>query len=99
MTLTLASRVEAIDRQLASRRTGLRNKSDPASQVLADSLGIRTVGQLLHHYPRRYIDRSQVARIRELRVGRYVTVIARVKKVTKRQTRNRRSMVTITLFD
>ena len=99
MTLTLASRVEAIDRQLASRRTGLRNKSDPASQVLADSLGIRTVGQLLHHYPRRYIDRSQVARIRELRVGRYVTVIARVKKVTKRQTRNRRSMVTVTLFD
>ena len=99
MPLTLASPVETIDRQVANRRTGLRNKSDPAFQVLADSLEILTVGQLLHHYPRRYIDRSQVARIRELRVGRYVTVIARVKKVVKRQTRNRRSMVTITLFD
>jgi len=97
--LTLASPVEAIDRQMANRRTGLRNKSEPAFQVLADSLGILSVGQLLRHYPRRYIDRSQVVRIRELRVGRYVTVIARVKKVVKRQTRNRRSMVTVTLFD
>jgi ATP-dependent DNA helicase RecG len=99
VALTLASPVEAIDRQVANRRTGLRNKSEPAFTVLGDSLGIVTVGQLLHHYPRRYIDRSQVARIRELHVGRYVTVIARVKKVTKRQTRNRRSMVTVTLFD
>lgn len=99
MALTLASPIEAIDRQVASRRTGVRNKSEPAHTVLAESLGIVSVGQLLHHYPRRYIDRSQVARIRELRVGQYVTVIARVKKVTKRQTRNRRSMITVTLFD
>ena len=99
MPLTLASPVQAIDRQLANRRTGFRSKSNPASQVLAASLGIETVGQLLHHYPRRYIDRSQVAPIRELRLGQYATVIARVKKVHKRQTRNRRSMVTVILYD
>src|SRR5829696_7770586 len=96
--LTLASRVGAIDRQLAARRVGLRTKGPPASEVLADQ-GITTVRDLLHHYPRRYIDRSQVSRIGELKIGTYATVIARVKRVTKRQTRRRQSMVTITLYD
>jgi ATP-dependent DNA helicase RecG len=96
--LTLGSRVGAIDRQLAARRVGLRTKGPPASEVLADQ-GITTVRDLLHHYPRRYIDRSQVSRIGELKIGTYATVIARVKRVTKRQTRRRQSMVTITLYD
>jgi len=96
--LTLDSPVAAIDRQLGARRVGLRTKGPPASEVLADQ-GIQTVRDLLHHYPRRYIDRSQVSRIGELRIGTYATVIARVKRVTKRQTRRRQSMVTITLYD
>ena len=96
--LTLESPVGAIDRQLAARRVGLRTKGPPASEVLAEQ-GIGTVRDLLHHYPRRYIDRSQVSRIRELRIGTYATVIARVRRVTKRQTRRRQSMVTITLYD
>jgi len=100
MVLTLASPVEAIDRRLASRRVGLRTKGPPAHEVLS-SLGISTVGQLLHHYPRRYIDRSQVARIRDLKVGQHATVIAKVKRVAKRQGhRNRRmTMVTVSLYD
>ncbi len=96
--LTLDSPVGAIDRQLAARRVGLRTKGPPASEVLAEQ-GIETVRDLLHHYPRRYIDRSQVSRIGELKIGTYATVIARVKRVTKRQTRRRQSMVTITLYD
>ncbi|HET7929121.1 MAG TPA: ATP-dependent DNA helicase RecG [Actinomycetota bacterium] len=96
--LTLESPVSAIDGQLAARRVGLRTKGPPASEVLAD-LGIGTVRDLLHHYPRRYIDRSQVSRIGELKIGAYATVIARVRRVTKRQTRRRQSMVTITLYD
>jgi len=96
--LTLESPIGAIDRQLAARRVGLRTKGPPASEVLADQ-GIGTVRDLLHHYPRRYIDRSQVSRIGELKIGTYATVIARVKRVTKRQTRRRQSMVTITLYD
>ena len=96
--LTLDSPVSAIDRQLAARRVGLRTKGPPASEVLAEQ-GIETVRDLLHHYPRRYIDRSQVSRIGELKIGSHATVIARVKRVTKRQTRRRQSMVTITLYD
>jgi len=98
VALSLDSAVAAIDARLAARRVGLRAKGEPASLVLA-GIGIERVRDLLHHYPRRYIDRSQVARIGGLKIGAYATVIARVKKVAKRQTRNRRSMVTITLYD
>jgi ATP-dependent DNA helicase RecG len=97
--LTLASPVVAIDRRLASRRTGGRTKGPEAHVVLAEGLGIETVGQLLHHYPRRYIDRSRVETIRSLRIGEYVTVIATVKKVAKRLTRRHQSMVSVTLTD
>jgi ATP-dependent DNA helicase RecG len=97
--LTLASPVVAIDRRLATRRTGGRSKGPEAQVVLAEGLGIETVGQLLHHYPRRYIDRSRVETIRALRLGEYATVIATVKKVAKRLTRRHQSMVSVTLTD
>ncbi len=99
MSLSLDSPVEAIDPRIAGRRTGMRNKGRPAWQVLADPLGVSSVDDLLHHYPRRYIDRTRVAKIRDLKVGQEATVIARVKRVNKRQTRQRRAMVTVTLFD
>jgi ATP-dependent DNA helicase RecG len=99
MPLRLSSPVSAIDARLARRRAGFRTKGPEAAVVLAESLQIANVGDLLHHYPRRYIDRSAVAAIRELRVGQQATVIARVKNVTKRQTRRRQSMVTVTLYD
>ena len=98
MSLTLASPVGAIDPRLAARRVGLKTRP-PAAEVLRDGLEIETVRDLLHHYPRRYIDRSQVAAIRDLRVGQQATVIAKVKNVEKRQTRHRRSMVTVTVWD
>ncbi|HZD18685.1 MAG TPA: ATP-dependent DNA helicase RecG [Actinomycetota bacterium] len=98
MPLTLSSPVEHIDRRLANRRTGVRVKGDPAHQVLAGA-GIRTVGDLLHHYPWRYIDRTQVARVRDLKVGQHATVIARVRRVGARRTRHGRTMVTVNVYD
>src|SRR5207244_375943 len=69
--------------------------------VLAESFGIGTVGQLLRHYPRRYIDRSATVPVGELRFrqGQQVTVIGRVKRVDRRVTRRRQSMVTVKLYD
>jgi ATP-dependent DNA helicase RecG len=96
--LTLDSPVGQIDRQLAARRVGMQRRGPPAAEAL-ETVGVHTVRDLLHHYPRRYIDRSQVSRIGELKVGTYATVIARVKRVHKRQTRRRQSMVTVTLYD
>ena len=101
MALSLASSVRDIDGTLVMRRVGARTKGPPAFEALADGLGIATVGQLLRHYPRRYIDRSATVPIGELRFrqGDDVTVIGRVRNVTTRPTRNRRSLVTVTLYD
>jgi ATP-dependent DNA helicase RecG len=97
--LTLTSPVEEIDRKLATRQAGFRTKGPPAAEVLATAFEIRTVRDLLHHYPRRYIDRSQVETIRSLKVGQQATVIATVKKVNKRLTRRHQTMVVVTLYD
>ena len=102
MQLSLDAPITGIDQKLADRRTRARRKgaeAPKAHEVLAKAFDIHTVGGLLHHYPRRYIDRSRVATIGGMKVGAYVTVIARVKKVAKRMTRRRQVMVTVTLFD
>ncbi len=100
MPLTLTSPVEAeIDAKVAARRVGARSKGPEAHEVLRTAFDIASVDDLLHHYPRRYIDRSRVQTIRDLKLGAYVTVIARVRKVAKRQTRRRQTMVTVTLYD
>jgi ATP-dependent DNA helicase RecG len=62
-------------------------------------LGVESVADLLHHYPRRYIDRSAVEKIGDLRVGQEATVIATVRKVRRAFTRHRKSIVTVTLWD
>jgi ATP-dependent DNA helicase RecG len=87
-----------VDRRLATRRTGVREKGEEAHTVLA-GMGIRTVGDLLGHYPRRYIDRSSVQRIRDLTLGQPATVLGHVRSVAKRRTRRGQSMVTVTLDD
>ncbi|HEX9300030.1 MAG TPA: ATP-dependent DNA helicase RecG [Actinomycetota bacterium] len=99
MTLTLSSPIVAIDRKLATRRGGFRTKGPEAHTVLREAFDVTTVGELLHHYPRRYIDRSHVETIRGLHPGVSATVIATVRRVAKRQTRRHQSMVTITLHD
>ncbi len=60
---------------------------------------IESVLDLLMHYPRRYIDRSQQAEIRTLRIGEEAMVLATVKRVVARRTRNRRSLVEVDVFD
>ena len=96
--LALVTPVLLVDRKLATRRTGLRDKGEEAHMVLA-GMGIHTVGDLIRHYPRRYIDRSAVERIGDLRIGQQATVIARVHKTAKRLTRRRQTMVTVTITD
>ncbi|WP_354642455.1 ATP-dependent DNA helicase RecG [Kitasatospora camelliae] len=55
---------------------------DRTAKVLADSLKLRTVGDLLHHYPRRYVERGQLTSLDDLEVEEHVTVLARIEKVT-----------------
>jgi ATP-dependent DNA helicase RecG len=62
-------------------------------------MGVATVSDLIHHYPRRYIDRSNVASIGDLRIGQEATVIGTVRRVDRRFTRRRQAIVTVTIFD
>jgi len=97
--LRLDSPVLEIDPRLANRRIGAKTKGAPAHEVLAESLGIVTVGQLLRHYPRRYIDRSATVDIGQLRLGQEATVIGNVASVSSRRTRRGQSMVTVRVYD
>ena len=60
---------------------------------------METVADLLHHYPRRYIDRSNVAKIGDLRIGQEATFIATVRDVRRAFTRRRQVIVTVTVWD
>jgi ATP-dependent DNA helicase RecG len=63
------------------------------------SVEIHTVLDLLTHYPRRYLDRTRQAQVRDLEVGEEALVLATVKRVATRRTRQRRAMVEIDVFD
>ena len=62
-------------------------------------VGVESVLDLLLHYPRRYLDRTQQAQIRDLQVGAEAMVLATVKRVSSRRTRQGRSMVEADVFD
>jgi ATP-dependent DNA helicase RecG len=62
-------------------------------------LGIETVLDLLLHYPRRYIDRTNEALIKDLAVGEEAMTLCTVKRVEARRTRQRRTMVQVDVTD
>src|ERR1017187_7275130 len=62
---------------------------DKAAKRLDQALGIRTVGELLMHYPRRYEERGELTELTSLRDGEHVTVQAEIAKVTVRKMRSR----------
>ena len=64
------------------------------AKVMADQLQLRTVRDLLRHYPRRYARRGEMSRLDALQVGDRVTVLAQVKKVSTRPMRQRRGTLT-----
>jgi len=98
MPLTLDSPLLDIDGKLATRRMGVKEKGPEAHLVLAEAFDIHTVEGLLHHYPRRYIDRSRVVRISHLKPDACMTVIARVESVNRRTIRNRRNQTLVTVI-
>ncbi|MDH3462355.1 MAG: ATP-dependent DNA helicase RecG [Acidimicrobiia bacterium] len=61
--------------------------------------GIHTVADLLHHVPRRYIDRSRQEPIAKLPVGVEVTVIGEVKSVSTRRPRRNLAIIEARIAD
>ncbi|MFE9775656.1 ATP-dependent DNA helicase RecG [Streptomyces sp. NPDC005931] len=60
-------------------RQPLKSVLGPATaKVMAEHLGLHTVGDLLHHYPRRYEERGQLTHLADLPMDEHVTVVAQV---------------------
>ncbi|MDQ2754400.1 MAG: ATP-dependent DNA helicase RecG, partial [Actinomycetota bacterium] len=78
--------------------TRLKNVGAKKSGAL-ESVGITNVLELLTHYPRRYIDRTNQVAIAGLVEGIEAMVLATVRKVNTRRTRQGRALVEIDLFD
>ena len=62
-------------------------------------LGLRTVGDLLRHYPRRYGHRGELTDLATLALGEHVTVVADVESATVRPTRAGKSLLEASITD
>ena len=67
---------------VATLRDPLPLGGKKTSEAFEKVFGIRTVGDLLRHYPRRYYTRGELTPLAELREGDHVTVLARVESAT-----------------
>jgi len=80
-------------RELAAIDVGrLRGVGDRKRESLS-AVGIETVLDLLTTYPRRWVDRTNEARVADLTPGEEALVIVTVRSVSKRVGRNRRTIV------
>ena len=61
-----------------------------AARPLNDAFGLQTAGDLLRHYPRRYVTRGELTELSSLREGEHVTVLAKVALAQRRPNGNRR---------
>jgi ATP-dependent DNA helicase RecG len=87
-------------RDLDSRLVAELKPVGPKLAAGLEAMGITSVLDLLEHYPRRYVDRTQRAAIAELTTGDEATVDAEVRAVRGRRTRDRRrTIVQATVYD
>ncbi len=90
----------AITLRLLDERSVAELKGVGPKKVAAlESVGVTSVLDLLTTYPRRWVDRTEEARVIDLMPGREALVLVTVRSVTKRPTRNRRMMVTAQVGD
>ena len=76
----------------------LKGVGDKRRDALRD-YGVDSVLDLLTTYPRRWVDRTAEARVRDLVEGQEALVLVRVDAVNARPMRNRRTMVTVRVSD
>jgi ATP-dependent DNA helicase RecG len=70
-----------------------RAVGDRTAKVLERTFGMRTVGDLLRHYPRRYQERGELTDLADLVLEEEATVLAEVARVNRRQFRERRGSI------
>ncbi len=58
---------------------------------IVEGLGLRTVGDLLHHFPRRYIKTGELTKVSDLEQGQFLTVVGEIVKSDVRTYNDRRT--------
>jgi ATP-dependent DNA helicase RecG len=74
--------------------TPLDRELGPKTAEKLQTLGLRTVADLLEHYPRRWTARGDLTSFEGLREGEHVTVHAQVVKAGTRRMRQRKGTIT-----
>ncbi|MEU8661969.1 ATP-dependent DNA helicase RecG [Actinoplanes philippinensis] len=70
------------------------------AKALEDHLDLRTAGDLIYHFPRRYDQRGEHTDLRSLQVDEQVTVLAQVQGMSVKPMRQRRgNMLEVTIGD
>ena len=80
--------------------TRLKGVGDRKAEGLA-AVGVENLADLLTYYPRRYVDRTNECRVRDLEVGEEALVLVTVDRVAARRTKGRppRTLVTAEVSD
>jgi ATP-dependent DNA helicase RecG len=76
--------------------TRLKGVGERKAEGLA-AVGVENLLDLLTYYPRRYVDRTNEARVRDLVVGEEALVLVTVQRATSRRTRGRPPKVLVTV--
>jgi ATP-dependent DNA helicase RecG len=72
--IDLDSPVETVLGEPKDKRSRTRNER------IVEALGIETVGDLLHHFPRRYVETGQLTSLETLEKGQFLTLVGEIAK-------------------
>ncbi len=78
--------------------TSVRLVDDTRAEALGN-LGITTVGDLIRHYPFRYLDLRKTPSLAEVKIGEEVTVIGRVHEIRIKRPRPRLQITEVAIVD
>jgi ATP-dependent DNA helicase RecG len=87
-----------VERSLDSEVQWLKGVG-PKIAPLFNKLGLRSVGDVLYHLPRRYEDRTKLPPIRNIKAGQFVSVRGQLRSVGARPTRGGMVIVKAILED
>jgi ATP-dependent DNA helicase RecG len=63
------------------------------------SMGIKTIEDLLYHFPRRYLDRRKLSRIGDIKIGEEATVVGTVRSGDLNRISRNRTIASVSIYD
>ena len=70
-----------------------KSLGDRTAKALNTTFGYTTIGDLLRHYPRRYVLRGELTDLNQLKEGDEVTILAKIHSATTRAIRGRKGSI------